>query len=361
MVSKEDIEFQQEPDMDVVCPICLHVVMDNPRQTLCCGRHFCGTCISRVESRKKACPNCRGECKTFPDKNFERTIGSKVVYCRKKGKTTEECCDWRGELKHYREHTSTDCPYEKVECCSQCTEPRLRINIEECPFRPYECQYCGLTGETYTFITNVHYQDCYCYPVGCTKCSDKNVTHAGREAHKISECPMEPVECVYSWLGCNERPRRKDAVKHHSDAHHHLLSKVYKELREDTNQIKSDLKELVGRELNHRQGDHVIAQEKNAELKTKDAKLITKINQKCSNLQQEHKRLRNDFDQSKVEHIELMHEHVALKCKYVKMLCCIKITITTLVVILALPAMANANVVTFALLIFILLLCFCKC
>ena len=30
MVSKEDIEFQQEPDMDVVCPICLHVVMDNP-------------------------------------------------------------------------------------------------------------------------------------------------------------------------------------------------------------------------------------------------------------------------------------------------------------------------------------------
>ena len=342
MVSKEDIEFQQEPDMDVVCPICLHVVMDNPCQTLCCGRHFCGTCISRVASQKKACPNCRGECKTFPDKNFERTIGSKVVYCRKKGKTTQECCDWRGELKHYRKHTSTDCPYEKVECCSQCTEPRLRINIEECPFRPYECQYCGLTGKTYTFITNVHYQDCYCYPVGCTVCSDKNITRAGYEAHKKSECPMRPVECVYSWLGCNERPRRKDAVKHHSDAHHHLLSKVYKELREDTNKIKSDLK--VRCELKHTQGDHLIVQqipveEKTAELKTKSTKLIAKMNHKYSDLQHnqerlrdDYERLRDDFDELKSKHDKLWQEHVA-KARNNKMLDYVIIAIIFVVVV----------------------------
>ena len=346
MVSKEDIEFQQEPDMDVVCPICLHVVMDNPCQTLCCGRHFCGTCISRVESQKKACPNCRGECKTFPDKNFERTIGSKVVYCRKKGKTTEECCDWRGELKHYREHTSTDCLYEKVECplCSQCTEPRLRINIEECPFRPYECQYCGrLAGETYAFITNEHYQYCDNYPVGCTKCSNKEVTRAEYLPHVINNCPMQPVECLYSWLGCKEEPKRKDAKKHYSDAHTLLLHKLFNNLREDTKEMKSHLNELrnqVRCELNHRQGDHLIVQqsqlEETAELKTKDSKLVAKLNRKYFSLQRDHDKLRNDFNQL---HYGLCHHHLALKARHDKMLkyviiaTCIIATVVAVVVV----------------------------
>ena len=354
MVSKEDIEFQQEPDMDVVCPICLHVVMDNPHQTLCCGRHFCGTCISRVESQtkvvwlasgkglvsqKKACPNCRGECKTFPDKNFERTIGSKVVYCQKRGKTTEECCDWCGELKHYREHTSIDCPYELVECpAQQCTKLSLRIDMKDhvanqCPFRPYECQYCGLMGKTYTFIKDKHYPVCLQYPVGCTQCSDKEVTRAEHLPHIKNKCPMEPVECVYSWLGCKEMPRRKDAEKHYSDAHHHLLSKVYKELREDTDQIISDLNELhldsnqTRYELNglHRQGHHLKEQgrrleeqghrleEETMELEAKDANLEAEMRRKYSSLQSEYKSLRVDFNQLSDLHHNLLGKHFELK------------------------------------------------
>ena len=359
MVSKEDIEFQQEPDMDVTCPICLHVVMDNPRQTLCCGRHFCGACISRAKRccLNHRCPNCRGECKTFPDKNFERTIGSKVVYCRKGGKKTEKCCNWRGELKNYREHTSTDCPYEKVECCSQCTEPRLRINIEECPFRPYNCQYCGLMRETYTFITNFHYKECFQYPIGCNQCSDKNVTRAGYEAHK-NKCPMEPVKCVYSWLGCKEMPRRKNAEKHYSDAHHQLLSKVYKELREETNQMKSDLKELVECELNRRQGSRLIVEQNPMEEAVLKKKLIASINQKYSDLQQDHKRLSDDFDQSKAEHNELLHELVALKNRYNKMLHCVKIVAITVIGV-AMMAMTYLYVnIYFTAVVFALLLCF---
>ena len=363
MVSKEDIEFQQEPDMDVICPKCQKVVTDNPHQSLCCGRHFCGTCIPKVIMIR--CPNCRGECRTFPDKSFKHTIGSKMVYCRKREETTEKYCNWSGELKDYREHT-TKCPYELVECpAQQCKTLSLRINMKDhvanqCPFRPYECQYCGLMGKTYTFIKDKHYPVCFQCPVGCTQCSDKEVTRAGYEAHINNKCPMQPVKCVYSWLGCKKTPRRKDAEKHHSDAHHQLLSKVYKELREDTNQIKSDLNELhldsnqTRYELNglHRQGHHLEEQghrleeqghrleEKTMELEAKDANLEAEMRRRHSSLQSEYKslrgdskndyaNLRHDLNQLSDRHYNLLGEHLALKDKVKKI---VVITISILVI-----------------------------
>ena len=37
----------------------------------------------------------------------------------------------------------------------------------------------------------------------------------------INECPLEPVDCVFSWAGCNDKPLRKDVHVHTADTKHY--------------------------------------------------------------------------------------------------------------------------------------------
>ena len=253
-VSKDDFEFEKEiADFNIECPICLHVIMDDPRQSLCCGRHFCEACISKVkinDDGSRTCPICRGDCRqTFPDKSFERIVYSKTVYCVKRNHTQEARCDWSGKLRHLRDHLSTSCPYDIVKCeygCGQ--EDILRADLTDhlenrCMVRPYSCQHCGAKN-TYETITKSHYRVCQYYPVGCSHCSDKNIRRFELNQHVKDKCPMQPVECAFSWLGCKEWPLRKDAKKHYSDSHHEALSQAYQKLRKDADKLRLDTNEL---------------------------------------------------------------------------------------------------------------------
>uniref|UniRef100_A0A1X7SXG9 Uncharacterized protein n=1 Tax=Amphimedon queenslandica TaxID=400682 RepID=A0A1X7SXG9_AMPQE len=45
-------------------------------------------------------------------------------------------------------------------------------------------------------------------------------------AHANQECPLGPVDCVFSWAGCNDKPLRKDVHVHTADTKHMTLLAV---------------------------------------------------------------------------------------------------------------------------------------
>ena len=44
--------------------------------------------------------------------------------------------------------------------------------------------------------------------------------------HVDNECPLQPVDCVFSWAGCKERPLRKDIELHTTDTKHMMILAV---------------------------------------------------------------------------------------------------------------------------------------
>ena len=245
--SKEELSFVQEvpKQIEIECPVCLNILTD-PHQVTCCGHNFCKPCIERVKASNGSCPMCKEkEYQSFIDKKCSRLINGLEVYCSNKGKG----CQWKGELKNMSTHLNKekregDCQYEEVKCqYEECQERMQRRYLKyhedkECPERPFECQYCG-EEDTFLYITEDHYEECEEYPVTCpNKCVSTNMPRGSLTAH-INECPLQPVDCVFSWAGCNDKPLRKDVHVHTADTKHMtLLAVACGQLKKENEQIK---------------------------------------------------------------------------------------------------------------------------
>ena len=252
--SKEELSFVQEvpEQIEIECPICLNILRD-PHIVSCCGHNFCGSCIERVKASNGSCPMCKEkEYQSFIDKKCLRNINGLEVYCinKKKG------CQWKGELKNMSTHLNKekregDCQYEEVKCqyeeCQERKQRRYLKNHEdkECPQRPFQCQYCG-EEDTFLYITLDHYEECEEYPVTCpNKCVSTNMPRGSLTAHVNRECPLEPVDCVFSWAGCNDKPLRKDVHVHTADTKHMtLLAVACGQLKKENEQIKKENGEM---------------------------------------------------------------------------------------------------------------------
>ena len=251
--SKEELSFVKElPEhVEIECPVCLNILTD-PHQVTCCGHNFCGSCIERVKASNGSCPMCKEkEYQSFIDKKCLRIINGLEVYCSNKKKG----CQWKGELKNMSTHLNKEkregeCQYEEVKCqYKKCQERKQRRYLKyhedkECPQRPFKCQYCRSKG-TFLSITKDHYEECNQYPVTCpNKCVSTNIPRGSLTAH-INECPLEPVDCVFSWAGCNDKPLRKDVHVHTADTKHMtLLAVACGQLKKENEQIKEENGEM---------------------------------------------------------------------------------------------------------------------
>ncbi|XP_011409018.2 PREDICTED: TNF receptor-associated factor 3-like, partial [Amphimedon queenslandica] len=213
--SKEELSFVKElPEhVEIECPVCLNILTD-PHLVSCCGHNFCGSCIERVKASNGSCPMCKEkEYQTMADKKCSRIINGLEVYCSNR----KEGCQWKGELKNMpihlnKEKREGECQYEEVKCRYQkCRQKKQRRYLKyhedkECPHRPFQCQYCRRKG-TFLSITKDHYEECRQYPVTClNKCVSTKMPRGSLTAHVNRECPLEPVNCVFSWAGCNDKP-----------------------------------------------------------------------------------------------------------------------------------------------------------
>ena len=255
--TREDLSFVKEPpeEISIECPICLQIMLKDISLTSC-GHHFCTPCIERIHG---ACPECRTTpYQIFPDTNRQRIISGLQVYCSNK----KNGCTWKGELKNLSGHINKgkregECQFEVVKCRYWgglfCSVKKKRADLanheeNECPFRPYTCQYCG-HKDTYWNITYYHYNKCPRYPVTCPNKCDPKKTMPREEvdAHKKDDCPLEPVACELCWAGCTARPQRKDIEQHITSnqiQHLTLLAKACGELSIRCNKLEEENAEL---------------------------------------------------------------------------------------------------------------------
>ena len=276
--SKEDLSFVEElpKHLEIECPVCLNVLTD-PHLVSCCGKNFCESCIDKVKASNGSCPMCKEEeYQVVINKERLRIINGLEVYCINR----EDGCPWEGELKNLSIHLNKEkregeCQYEEVKCRYQeCQERKQRRFLEdhedkECPQRPFECQYCEEEG-TFLYITEEHYEDCEEYPVTCpNKCVSTTMPRHVLGFHVNKECPLQPVDCPFSWAGCDDRPLRKDKDVHTADTKHMTLlavacrqlkkenqkrkkenDKIKEAMEEEITKLKEEVKNLKGETLN---------------------------------------------------------------------------------------------------------------
>ena len=276
--SKDELTFVEEPPkiLELECPICLQVMLNDPHLVSCCGHHFCGPCIKKANREKKPCPLCKQRHhQAMVDKNIQRNINGLHVYCinNKKG------CKWKGELKDLSSHLQRgerkgECQYVSVQCkyreyrdtfalskvyqghsfkpC-EFIDQRYKVDAHEtndCPNRPYKCEYCGY-DDSYVNITEIHYSSCYYYPMSCpNNCTQDKIPRCLLKGHLDISCPLQPVECEFSWAGCKVKSKRQDLPKHCSEnlqQHFSQVAEACKELKKENAQLKKDVAELKER------------------------------------------------------------------------------------------------------------------
>ena len=92
----------------VICQMCNKVFRD-PHLAVCCGQHFCETCLNKwfTKQGKESCPHCRAEGEEFHhviDISVRREVNQLKIKCSNHG----EDCQWTGELGTLKKHLESD-------------------------------------------------------------------------------------------------------------------------------------------------------------------------------------------------------------------------------------------------------------
>ena len=250
------------PPDDVVCPICLDIVVE-PHQLTCCGQHLCKGCGQDLTK----CPLCRDTSyQIMPDRYFERkTLNHLQIRCEK----CDEGCEWEGELGGVAEHIAT-CPYVEEDCPYQCDAKCMRKSMDNhklvCPRRPHQCEYCGYES-TYTDVTDVHMPLCDKAPILCpNECAgETTITREALPNHIEKECPLQMVPCEFSNV-CHVTMPRKDLPQHLTEYAQHHTALMTKKMNDEL------LKMLQDKDRQLEEKDRQL-EEKDQQLKEKDQQL----------------------------------------------------------------------------------------
>ena len=226
-VEKPPEPFQSE------CPVCLLVLCD-PHQATCCGYGFCRSCIEKIKLRNKPCPCCKTEeFDSFADKRLKRSLSGYKVFCTNEN----EGCEWTGELGELENHLNSNpsqdkqlegCQFVQVTClhCFQLYQ-RSIVQVhqnEQCPRRPFSCEYCKDVDSNYEDVTINHWPVCGYYPVQCPLGCGQSIERRSYDSHVNNTCALKFIECEFSKVGCDVKLPRKDMLAHLTNGLGHHMS-----------------------------------------------------------------------------------------------------------------------------------------
>ena len=249
-------EFVEKPPaaVQVECPVCLQILRE-PYLVSCCGYSFCNGCIKQVQAGNKPCPTCKEDgFSVFPNKGSQRMLNSFNVRCS----SQKEGCEWTGELGQLANHLNLDpsldrllegCIYSVVKCI-HCSDTFRRDEIkshqdEECPKRPYSCEYCRRYETNYEDVTKHHWSVCGSKPLQCPNNCGSSPSRQKLNDHVSNDCPLTLTSCDFP--GCKLKLPRKDIPQHHQTdllKHMSLLAKSHKELERENKELKTNQKQL---------------------------------------------------------------------------------------------------------------------
>ena len=244
-------------EVQTECSICLSVLRE-PYLVDCCGYRFCKSCIETVKDDRKPCPLCNKDFKTFPDKQLQRMLNQKDVYCKHK----DEGCEWTGELSKLDEHLNLDwedldkrldgCIYSMV-TCTHCEKPVPRKDFKlhniQCSGENYTCEYCNDYSASYRKVTEEHWPECPAHPVECPNgCGDTTLKRRDVNKHVACDCPQTVVQCDLAHFGCNVQLPRVEMTSHIEGGtvdHVSLLTKKVSEARDEMDGLKEEFTDVA--------------------------------------------------------------------------------------------------------------------
>ena len=319
--------FINPPPDDVICPLCLDII-EEPYQFTCCGQHICKKCkdkfkqqatTTRTNTSRKipSCPMCRqNKYSMLPDKYFERnTLNNLLIWC-------SEGCGQEIELGRLNSHLS-QCPCIQLDCPNGCgSKVQGRFMAEhkkKCPKRPFTCHYCKYQS-TYEVIVNEHHPVCDKYLIICpNKCSEDEIERGVLPSH-LHKCPNQLLECEFSHVGCHEKIRRCDLLKHQSEQgpHHNALyfKVIYESLQP---MMKKKDKQLKDKDVQLLKKDEELKElsrkleDKNDQVKKKFDKLLEAIQSKDRQLQVKDQQLMEKDEQIKEKDEQLNEKDKVLQ------------------------------------------------
>ena len=250
-----DCEFFEKPPKSTQseCPVCLQVLKD-PYQVNCCGYAFCRSCVERIQRDNKPCPCCNAErFDKFEDKRLKRSLYEFKVHCSNK----EQGCQWVGELGQLGNHLNINpsqqnqlqgCQLSQIKCL-HCPELFLRPDIEDhqnnqCPRRPFSCEYCKEFDSCYEEVTTNHWPVCGSYPMPCTNKCGEMLQRQNLENHIANDCPLTIINCDFQHVGCEVRLPRKDMLDHQNESVITHMSLHIAKIEEENKQLKRQVEEL---------------------------------------------------------------------------------------------------------------------
>ena len=247
---KREYDFVEQPPKDFSCPVSFAVLLE-PYLTQCCGNHLSQEVYQRLQGQP--CPVCKEENLTsVKDKFHMRRVLSLKVRCPHKA----EGCEWEGVLGSLEQHLNTnssagECRYVDVDCPYACGERVQRRSLEEhksqrCPLRPFTCQYCNHKA-THQKVTKEHWPVCEKYPLPCpNECGVKKIERKHHKGHLEQTCPVEVIQCNFSYAGCEAQLQRhlmSAHMKEGMEAHLSLLSLVVPTLQTIVEQQGDQIKQ----------------------------------------------------------------------------------------------------------------------
>ena len=219
-------------------------------------------CIEQIKLQGSHCPCCKVQkLDYYPNKGLQRSLYEFKVNCVYQS----QGCQWVGELEQLETHLNSKptegkqlqgCQYARIKCL-YCPLLRERSNIfvhqgEQCPRRPFSCEYCKDFTSSYENITTNHWPVCGYYPVPCPNKCGETLQRRALEDHVSTICPLTLVDCDFNKVGCTVRVPRKDIQDHTIDSaigHLHLLMISHKKLEEEHKQRVERLEQTIKLQL----------------------------------------------------------------------------------------------------------------
>ena len=266
-----DCEFVEAVSRDTQtdCPICLHILRQ-PHLVECCGHRFCKACLERIQGLEAPCPLCtRKITKAIADKQLERCLKEKQVYCSNKAYG----CSWTGELGQFEEgHLNATPPQGKLMdgclyvevLCSQCQRMKVkRLTMEnhiqkECPRRIAVCTYCKEYHAAYENVSRIHHLVCSYVPQPCPKGCGAKPLRKNITTHVMNWCPKNTHPCPFHIVGCMKNLTKKEMKGHlkdraaftsHLSALEMTVCTLQNEIGKKDIQIKTLQKDLKGKDI----------------------------------------------------------------------------------------------------------------
>ena len=272
-----ECEFVQHPPeaLQTDCSICL-MVLRKPHIISCCGQSFCRTCIDRIKTGGKSCPLCNAtDFSIIHNRGLENTLKEFEVRCT----YASSGCEWVGKLGLLDDHLNLNsddekqlegCGFVEIACNHKCGGVFSRHMLanhqgEECPKRPFSCDYCREYASTFEDVIYNHWPECKCYPLSCPNhCTPYAFERQHFENHLSNDCPLTVVNCDFQYAGCEVQLPRKDMPAHLREnfTHVSLLATMNQKLAEkllkkdeEISKLSQELKETVAK-LDKKEKEH---------------------------------------------------------------------------------------------------------